>query len=99
MKEFWKDTGYRCAWTFAQALLAFMAVGQRFEEVHWGHALSVAGLAAFICLIKQIAIYAKEKSKATDAECLISERQTVFNDEGEKMFEENEDETEVNSAE
>ena len=97
-KEFWKDTGYRCAWTFAQALLAFMAVGQAIEDVHWIHALSVACLAALICLIKQIAKYAKEKSGADDDDDFMSEVQTAFNNEGETMFEEIEDEDTDNTA-
>lgn len=98
-KDFWKDTGYRCAWTFAQALLAFMAVGQAIEDVHWTHALSVACLAAFICLIKQIGKYAKEKIKADKDDDFVSEVQTTFNDEGERMFEEMEDENQNRMSE
>lgn len=53
-KEFWKDTGYRCAWTFAQALLGYITVGQAVTEVNWIQGLSVAFVAALVCFLKQI---------------------------------------------
>lgn len=53
-KEFWKDTGYRCAWTFAQALLGYITVGQAVTDVNWAQGLSVAFVAALACFLKQI---------------------------------------------
>ena len=62
-KEFWIDTAKRCAWTFSQALLGFMTVGQALDEVNWRHALSVGAVAAIICFLKQIIVYTQIKEE------------------------------------
>lgn len=54
-KEFWIDTAYRCLWTFAEAMLGCITIGQTITEIHWVHALSVSAVATLICLLKQIA--------------------------------------------
>ena len=54
-KEFWKDTAYRCLWTFAEAMLGCIAVGQTLAEIKWEHALSVSAVATIVCFLKQIA--------------------------------------------
>lgn len=59
-KEFWKDTAKRCAWTFAQALLGCMTVGQALTDIAWKHAFSIALVASFICFLKQIVVYTEE---------------------------------------
>lgn len=56
-KEFWKDTGNRMAWTFAQAMLGCMSVGQALTEIKWVHALSISAVAALISFFKQIVKY------------------------------------------
>ena len=65
-KEFWIDTAYRCAWTFAQALLGFMAVGQALDEVNWLRALSVGAVASIICFLKQIIVYTQIKEDSDE---------------------------------
>lgn len=59
-KEFWVDTGKRCAWTFAQALLGSIAVGQTVTEIPWKHALSIALVATIACFLKQIMVFTEE---------------------------------------
>lgn len=54
-KEFLKDTALRCAWTFAEAMLGCLTVGQALTEINWVHALSISAVATIICLLKQIA--------------------------------------------
>ena len=54
-KEFWKDTAYRCLWTFAEAMLGCITIGQTLTEIKWVHALSVSAVATIVCLLKQIA--------------------------------------------
>ena len=56
-KEFWKDTGNRMAWTFAEAMLGCMSVGQALAEINWVHALSISAVAALISFFKQIVKY------------------------------------------
>ena len=65
-KEFWIDTAKRCAWTFAQALLGFIAVGQTLTEVKWVHALSVAAVAAIVCFLKQIVVGTQIKENSDE---------------------------------
>lgn len=60
-REFWKDTLYRCLWTFAQAFLGCMTVGQALTDINWVHSLSVSAAAALYCLIKQIVKYLRSK--------------------------------------
>lgn len=63
MNEFVKDTLMRCLYTFAEVMLGFVAVGSAFTEIHWGHALSVAGVAVIVCILKQIAVNFKPKNE------------------------------------
>ena len=71
LKEFLKDTAYRCAYTFAEAMLAFLAVGSAITDISWGHALSVAAVATLLCLLKQCAVYAgQHKNPKYSAEML-----------------------------
>ena len=67
-KEFLKDTALRCAWTFAEAMLGCMTVGQALTEINWLHALSISAVATIICLLKQVAKYAR--TDADDYEVL-----------------------------
>lgn len=57
-KEFWKDTGNRMAWTFAEAMLGCMSAGQALTDINWVQALSISIVAALISFLKQIAKYA-----------------------------------------
>lgn len=59
-KEFWEDTAKRMAWTFAQALLGCMTVGQAMTDIAWKHAFSIALVAAFICFLKQVVVFTEE---------------------------------------
>ena len=79
-KEFWKDTALRCAWTFAEAMLGCIAIGQTFAEIAWVHAISVSGVATLACFFKQIIKYARENTKREEDEYFMSERQTTFNE-------------------
>lgn len=63
-KEFWIDTGKRCAWTFAQALLGCMTVGQAMTDIAWKQAFSIALVASFICFLKQVVVYTEEDRTA-----------------------------------
>lgn len=53
-REFWRDTALRCAWTFAEAMLSCMTIGQAVTEINWVHALSISVVAAVIAFLKQI---------------------------------------------
>lgn len=64
--DFIKDTGLRCAWTFAEAMLGCLAVGQTMTEIAWSHAFSISGVAVIICLFKQIAKYARNYTGEED---------------------------------
>lgn len=59
-REFWKDTALRCAWTFAEAMLSCMTVGQAITEINWMHALSISAVAAIIAFLKQVVKLSKE---------------------------------------
>ena len=63
-KEFWHDTGKRCAWTFAQAMLGCIAVGQTITEIAWKHAFSIAIVATIVCFLKQVMVYTEEDKTA-----------------------------------
>lgn len=63
-KEFWEDTAKRCAWTFAQAMLGCIVVGQTITEIEWKHALSVSAVATLACFFKQIVKYTEEDKTA-----------------------------------
>lgn len=63
MKEFWKDTALRCLWTFAEAMLGFVTIGQAMTDISWKHALSVSAVAVIVCLIKQLGVYARNNVK------------------------------------
>lgn len=53
--EFWKATAERAVFTFAQALLAILIVGATdLLSVPWVSALSTAGLAALLAVLKCI---------------------------------------------
>lgn len=47
-KNWWKASAVRTIKTFAEALIAQIAVGQGFGEIGWPHVLSVSGVAALI---------------------------------------------------
>ena len=53
-KDFWKDTAYRCLWTFAEAMLGCITIGQTLTEIKWVHALSASAVATIACFLKQI---------------------------------------------
>ncbi|MCL2806678.1 MAG: holin [Coriobacteriia bacterium] len=63
-KVFWEAALKRAAWTAAQsaaaALIAFMASAQFLHEVNWFLALSVAGLAAVLSVLKSVAFTPEE---------------------------------------
>lgn len=65
--EFWKDTALRCAWTFAEAMLGCIAIGQTFAEIPWVHALSVSGVATVACFLKQIIKYSREHTEPDES--------------------------------
>lgn len=52
--QFIKDMVERAVKTFAQTLLASLAVASTLEEVNWGTAMSTAVLAALISLLTSI---------------------------------------------
>lgn len=68
IKEFIQDTAIRCAWTFAEAMLSCMTVGQALTEINWIHALSISAVATIYCLFKQIVKFAKIN---TDDDCEV----------------------------
>lgn len=74
-KEFLKDTALRCAWTFAEAMLGCVTVGQALTEINWLHALSISAVATIICLLKQIVKFAREHT----AEEEYVDLQSTFN--------------------
>lgn len=54
--EFWKATAERAVFTFAQALLAILIIGATdLLSAPWTSALSTAGLAALLAVLKCIA--------------------------------------------
>ena len=61
--DFWKDTGLRCAWTFAEAMLSCMTIGQAITDINWMHALSISAVAAIYTFLKQIIRLAKENTE------------------------------------
>lgn len=61
-RDFWKDTALRCLWTFAEAMLSCMTIGQAITEINWMHALSISAVAAIIALLKQIVKLSQEDS-------------------------------------
>ena len=63
-KEFWIDTGKRMAWTFAEALLGCITIGQTVTEIAWKHAFSIALVATLVCFLKQIKAYTEEDRTA-----------------------------------
>lgn len=54
-KAYIKDLLERAIKTFAQTLLADIAVGQGFEDINWLRALSIAGVAALISVLTSVA--------------------------------------------
>lgn len=55
--EFWKATGERALWTFAQAALAVITVdGLGFADINWINLASVAGVAAVASVLKSIIV-------------------------------------------
>ena len=92
-KEFWYDTGKRCAWTFAQAMLGCIAVGQTITEIAWKHAFSIAIVATIACFLKQIMVYTeadKTAAKISNEMKALREHQTETVEEPEdaEIFEE-----------
>ena len=53
-KQFWKDTAERAVGTFAQALLATLAVGTPIWGLDWETGLGVSATAAAISILKSI---------------------------------------------
>lgn len=51
-KEFWKDTAERAIYTFAEAMLGFMAVN--IEDIDWKNALCVSCAAFLVTIFKCI---------------------------------------------
>lgn len=71
MKKWALDTAERAGRTFLQVLIGFMAtegavVG--FEDVHWGRACSVAGVAAVVSVV--MSVLAVGRGDPTDASLL-----------------------------
>ena len=59
-KDFAIDTLYRMGWTFTQALLACMTVGQKLYEIDWKGGIQIALVAMLIVLLKQVGIWCFE---------------------------------------
>lgn len=57
MKAFLKDTGERAVKTFAEMMVADIAVGQGFEDIDWLRTLSVAGVATLLSILMSVASY------------------------------------------
>ncbi len=56
--DFWKAVTERAVKTFAQSLLAVIAVGQvGFGDVNWFTSLSVAGVATLASVLSSVASY------------------------------------------
>lgn len=53
-KTFWKDTAERAVGTFAQALLATLAVGTPIWGLDWETGLGVSATAAAISILKSV---------------------------------------------
>jgi len=53
-KQFWKDTAERAIGTFAQALLATLAVGTPIWGLDWETGLGVSATAAAISILKSV---------------------------------------------
>lgn len=53
-KTFLKDTAERAVKTFAQSLVASLAVGTGLLDVDWLNALSIAGLATIISVLTSV---------------------------------------------
>lgn len=53
-KTFWKDTAERAVKTFAQSLVASLAVGTGLLDVDWVNALSISGLATVISVLTSV---------------------------------------------
>lgn len=51
-KEFWRDTAERAIYTFAEAMLGFMAVS--YKDIDWPNALCVSGAALLVTIFKCI---------------------------------------------
>ena len=51
---FWRDTGERAAKTFAQSLVATLAVATGLLDASWVDSLSVAGLATLLSVLTSI---------------------------------------------
>ena len=79
LREFLEDTAYRSAWTFAEAMLGCMTIGQEITDIGWTHALSISAVAALAVILKQIIVYAKAHVKERDYQ--PADIQTSFNDE------------------
>lgn len=54
-KEFWFDAAERAVKTFAQALLATIAVGTPLLDVDWGQGVGIAATATVISVLSSIA--------------------------------------------
>lgn len=54
--QFWLDLAERAVKTFAQALIAFFAVGDGLDAFHadWGNALGLAAGAAFLSVLMSL---------------------------------------------
>lgn len=62
-KKWWESAITRTIKTFAESMLAFMTVGNAFNEVSWGQAASCAGLSAAICLATCVVSLPEAKDK------------------------------------
>ncbi|PLW03994.1 holin [Corynebacterium ulcerans] len=54
-KEFWKDLAERAIKTFAQALLAVLAVGVPIWDLDWASAMGIAATATLISALSSVA--------------------------------------------
>ena len=79
LKEFLIDTAYRSAWTFAEAMLSCLTVGQAIADIGWAHSLSISAVATLFVILKQIAKYAK--AHINDFDYDLADIQTSFNSE------------------
>lgn len=53
--EFWKDAAERAIKTFAQALIATIAVGTPIFDLAWGEGLGIAATATVVSILTSIA--------------------------------------------
>lgn len=65
IKKYIIDTAERVVCTFAEALLGVIGASATFGEVNWRLAVSTAGLAAFVSLLK--CIVARTKGSENNA--------------------------------